>query len=192
MIIPLGNWIIENAARQYALWKEKTGKDFRIAVNVSSKQLVEADFLVNLVNILNKYHVNPDFFEVEITESQQIENNINIQETLNEIKRKGISIAIDDFGTGYSSLHYIKSIPADRIKIAKELVDHIESDLYSHSIVQMVISVAKIKGIKVIAEGVETKEQWECLKSLGCDEIQGYYFAKPMPVEEIENNWICY
>lgn len=96
---------------------------------MSMKQLVEADFVENLNDILNKYHVNPDFFEVEITESQQIENNINILDTLNEIKSLGVSIAIDDFGTGYSSLHYMKSIPADRIKIAKELVDNIESDL---------------------------------------------------------------
>ncbi|WP_200271091.1 putative bifunctional diguanylate cyclase/phosphodiesterase [Clostridium yunnanense] len=190
IIVPLGYWIIENAAKQYALWKEKTGHDYRIAVNVSSKQLVEVDFVEKLEAILKKYEVKPELFEVEITETQQIENSINIQETLCELKRLGVSIAIDDFGTGYSSLYYIKNLPADRIKIAKELIDNVESDFYSRAIIQMVISVANMKGNKVIAEGVETKEQWECLQKLYCDEIQGYYFAKPMPASDIEEKWI--
>lgn len=96
---------------------------------------------------------------------------------LNKVKEVGcIYMLIDDFGTGYSSLYYIKNIPTDRLKIAKELVDNIENDEYSNVIIQMAISVAKVKGIKIIAEGVETKEQFTCLKELGCDEIQGYYF----------------
>lgn len=190
LIVPLGYWIIENAAKQHAAWKAETGNDFRVSVNVSSKQLVEVDFVQRMINILKKYKVSPESFEIEITESQQIENNINILDTLNEIKKYGISIAIDDFGTGYSSLYYLKNIPADRIKIAKELIDNIEKDVYSSLIVQMVISIAKVKGIKVIAEGVETKSQWECLKELECDEIQGYYFAKPMPSDEVRIKWI--
>ena len=190
IIVPLGYWIIENAAKQQAEWKKKTGVEYRIAVNVSSKQLVEVDFVQKVDLILKKYQINPEVFEIEITESQQIENSISILDTLNDIKNLGISIAIDDFGTGYSSLYYIKNIPADRIKIAKELIDHIESDVYSHSIVQMVLSIAKVKGIKVIAEGVETREQWECLKDLGCDEIQGYFFSKPMPTDKLEESWI--
>ncbi|WP_261851302.1 putative bifunctional diguanylate cyclase/phosphodiesterase [Clostridium folliculivorans] len=190
IIVPLGYWIIENAAKQYALWKEKTGHDYRIAVNVSSKQLVEVDFVDRLEAILKKYDIKPELFEVEITETIQIESSINIQETLKELKKLGVSIAIDDFGTGYSSLYYLKNIPADRIKIAKELIDNVESDFYSKAIIQMVISVAKMKGNKVIAEGVETKEQWECLQKLDCDEIQGYYFAKPMPAGDIEEKWI--
>jgi diguanylate cyclase (GGDEF)-like protein len=190
IIVPLGYWIIENAAKQYAIWKGKTGKEYRIAVNVSSKQLVEVDFVDRLEVILKKYKIKPELFEVEITETQQIENSINIQATLNELKRLGVSIAIDDFGTGYSSLYYLKNIPADRIKIAKELIDNVEGDFYTKAIIQMVISTAKMKGNKVIAEGVETKEQWECLRKLECDEIQGYYFAKPMPAGDIEDKWI--
>lgn len=190
MIVPLGYWIMEHAARQYAIWKEKTGRDIRISINVSSRQLVELDFVKRLQNTMEKYDVLPEAFEIEITESQQIDNNLDISETLSEIKKLGVSIAIDDFGTGYSSLYYIKNIPADRIKIAKELIDYIESDIYSNSIIQMIISIAKVRKIKVIAEGVETKEQWECLRDLGCDEIQGFYFAKPLPPEEIETQWL--
>ena len=190
LIVPLGYWIMETAAKQYARWKKETGNDYRISVNVSSKQLIEVDFIQRLHDILDKYNITPEMFEIEITESHQIENSINILETLNEIKKLGVSIAIDDFGTGYSSLYYVKNIPTDRIKIAKELIDNIENDVYSNSIIQMAISVAKVKGIKVIAEGVETKEQLECLRQLGCDEIQGYYFSKPIPADEIEKIWL--
>lgn len=190
LIVPMGYWIIETAAAQQAKWREKTGKNHRIAVNVSSRQLVEVNFVQRLQNLLEKYQVPPESFEIEITESQQIENSMNISETLDAIKALGISLAIDDFGTGYSSLYYIKNLPADRIKIAKELIDNIENDIYSYYIIQMVISIAREKGIAVIAEGVETKEQWNYLKELGCDEIQGYYFAKPMAAREIEETWI--
>ncbi|MGB4659299.1 MAG: EAL domain-containing protein [Mobilitalea sp.] len=190
LIVPLGYWIMETAAKQYATWKKETGNDYRISVNVSSKQLIEVDFARRLQDILDKYNIKPGMFEIEITESYQIENSLNIVETLNEIKKLGVSIAIDDFGTGYSSLYYVKNIPTDRIKIAKELIDNIENDVYSNSIIQMAISVAKVKGIKVIAEGVETKEQLDCLRELGCDEIQGYYFSKPLPAEEVEKIWL--
>lgn len=98
--------------------------------------------------------------------------------------------AIDDFGTGYSSLYYLRELPVNRIKIAKELIDHIDHDIYSKSIVQMVISVAKVNNIKVIAEGVETQKQWDCLKQMDCDEIQGYLFSKPLTPGELENNWL--
>lgn len=190
MIVPLGYWIIEQAAKQHTLWRERTGKDYRISVNVSTRQLVEADFLQRLQEILRKYDVPTASFEIEITESHQIENSVNIAAILNGIRGLGVSLAMDDFGTGYSSLYYIKNMPTDRIKIAKELIDNIENDIYSYYIIQMVISIAREKRIAVIAEGVETKEQWECLKELGCDEIQGYYFAKPMPVTEIEEKWL--
>lgn len=186
MIIPLGYWVIEHALKQYVELTEKTGHMFRMAVNVSAKQLVETDFAARLAEIIGRYDINPEFFEVEITESNRIENSIHIQDTLEQIKKIGLSIAIDDFGTGYSSVYYIKNIPADRIKIAKDLVDNIADDPYARAIIQMLVSAAKVKDIIVIAEGVETKSQWDCLKELGCDEIQGYYFAKPMPVDEVK------
>lgn len=190
IIVPLGYWIIESAAKQGSEWNKKTGKKQRIAVNVSSKQLVEVDFVSRLKEIVERYEIQSEYFEIEITESQEIENSISIRETLDEIHKLGFSIAIDDFGTGYSSLYYIKNIPVERIKIAKELIDKIEEDVYSRSIVQMAISIAKVKDIKVIAEGVETLGQWQCLKEIGCDEIQGYYFSKPYNAEEIEGKWL--
>lgn len=109
---------------------------------------------------------------------------------LNKIREYGVLIAIDDFGTGYSSLYYLKNIPIDRIKIAKELIDNIESDIYSYAIVKMVITIAKRQNIKVIAEGVEKKEQLDKLIELECDEIQGYYFAKPVDEKEFERRFL--
>jgi len=190
LIIPLGYWIMENAAKQLCSWQKESNKNLKMAVNVSVKQLSDRDFLKNLRRILYKYNINPDDFEIEITENVQMENNQNLLDTLNKIKDMGISIAIDDFGTGYSSLYYLKNLPVTRIKIAKELVDNIENDIYSKSIIQMVISIAKTKEIKVIAEGVETYEQWQCLKSLDCDEIQGYYFSRPLIPEDVSEKWL--
>ena len=189
MVIPLGYWVIEYAARQLAKW-QNLGANIRVAVNVSSKQLMEEEFTEKLQMTLEEYHIFPELFEIEITENIQLENNSFIVDTLNQISNMGVSIAIDDFGTGYSSLYYLKNLPVNRIKIAKELIDNIENDIYSNSIVQMVIAVAKRNNIKVIAEGVETIQQWECLKMLGCDEIQGYLFSKPVSADDIEQNWL--
>jgi diguanylate cyclase (GGDEF)-like protein len=190
LIVPLGDWILNKAVKQFREWKDRYDIKGRIAVNVSQKQLIEKDFTKNLFQVIEGYNILPEELEIEITESQELENRIELLKVLENIRDKGVSIAIDDFGTGYSSLHYLKTLPMDRIKIAKELVDHIEEDIYSKSIIQMVISIAKVKGIKVIAEGVETKEQWECLRNLDCDEIQGYYFAKPIPPNEVEVKWL--
>jgi EAL domain-containing protein (putative c-di-GMP-specific phosphodiesterase class I) len=161
-----------------------------MAINISSKQLMEENFLQELTETLMEYAIPTEYFEIEITENVQLENNAMIKSMLQKIRKMGISIAIDDFGTGYSSLHYLKELPVGRIKIAKELIDQISEDIYSRSIVQMVVNVAKVKGIKVIAEGVETKEQWECLKELQCDEIQGYLFSKPLSPSDLEEQWL--
>ena len=190
MIIPLGYWIIEQAAKQYCSWKTTGGRPIKMAVNVSAKQIMEEDFVDRFVDILQQYEIPPEDFEIEITENVQLENTGWMEEVLTKIQEKGISIAVDDFGTGYSSLHYLRKLPIQRIKIARELINGVHYDIYAKAIVQMVISIAKVKSIKIIAEGVETSEQWECLKQMNCDEIQGYFFSKPELPEEIEQKWI--
>ena len=190
MIIPLGYWIIEQAAKQYCAWKKSTGRPVKMAVNVSAKQIMEEDFIDKFVAILQQYEIPPIDFEIEITENVQLENTGWMFDVLTKIQEKGISIAVDDFGTGYSSLHYLRELPIQRIKIARELINGVHYDIYAKSIVQMVISIAKVKNIKIIAEGVETTEQWECLKQMDCDEIQGYFFSKPELPDEIEQKWI--
>lgn len=190
MIFSVGRWVLNEAAKQLRFWRDMYGINMRMAINTSSKQLMEENFLQELTETLMEYAIPTEYFEIEITENVQLENNTMIKNMLQKIREIGISIAIDDFGTGYSSLHYLKELPVGRIKIAKELIDHISEDIYSRSIVQMVINVAKVKGIKVIAEGVETKEQWECLKELQCDEIQGYLFSKPLSPSDLEEQWL--
>jgi len=189
-IIPIGDWVMENAMEQLSQWKKKTKQHLRIAINVSVRQLKDNSFIIRLKEIMEKNHVTPEEVEIEITETLDLEEDIIVKETLLKISSMGISIAVDDFGTGYSSLYYLKQLPVDRVKIAKPLVDLIDKDNYDYAIVKAVITVAKAIGVSVIAEGVERKEQLECLRKLQCDEIQGYYFAKPMSAEEIYKNWI--
>lgn len=189
-IIPIGDWVMENAMEQLSQWKKKTKQHLRIAINVSVRQLKDNSFIIRLKEIMDKNHVTPEEVEIEITETLDLEEDVIVKETLLKISSMGISIAVDDFGTGYSSLYYLKQLPVDRVKIAKPLVDLIDQDNYDYAIVKAVITVAKAIGVSVIAEGVERKEQLECLRKLQCDEIQGYYFAKPMSAEEIYKNWI--
>lgn len=189
-IIPIGNWVMQKAIEQLSEWNKVSTKRARIAINVSVKQLNESNFISNLQETLHRYQVKPEDVEIEITESIQLEENVDIKKILQDIRNMGISIAIDDFGTGYSSLYYIKDLPINRIKIAKPLIDKIDNDLFDNTVVKSVITIAKVKNIRVIAEGVETKEQWECLKNLECDEIQGYFFGKPMPPMEAQEKWL--
>lgn len=190
LIISLGYWIMEQAIRQLVEWQKLTDKELRMAINVSAKQIVDKDFIPKFRALLDQYQVNSSSLEIEITENIQLEENIKMNEIFGEISAMGVSIAIDDFGTGYSSLYYLKNLPVNRIKIAKELIDNIEQDLYDYAIAKAVIFIGKTRKIKVIAEGVENEGQWECLKELECDEIQGYYFAKPMTAEDILKIWI--
>ncbi|MFA9465505.1 MAG: putative bifunctional diguanylate cyclase/phosphodiesterase [Velocimicrobium sp.] len=190
LIVPLGYWILEQGIMQAVRWEKEYAKKIKMAINVSVKQLEDPAFISNLRNILQKYQIEAENIELEITENVQLEENGGVLDIIHQISDMGLSIAIDDFGTGYSSLYYLKNLPINRLKIAKQLIDNMEVDSYDYTIIKMVIQIANARGIKVIAEGVETKEQWNCLKELKCDEIQGYYFARPMPVTDIEKNWL--
>lgn len=189
-IIPIGYWVIKKALKQLAEWNKISSIKPRIAINVSAKQLSERKFIARLKEIIEKNNISPEKVEIEIVESIELDETMEIKEMIQEISDMGITIAVDDFGTGYSSLYYLKNLPINRVKIAKPLIDRIEQDIYDYTIVKSVISIAKVKGIRVIAEGVETNAQLECLKELECDEIQGYYFAKPMSPEEISDKWL--
>ena len=189
-IIPIGYWVMQKALEQLHDWDKVCEQKPRMSINVSAKQLIERDFIKNLSEALIRNQIAPDRLEIEITESSQLEENQEIKDKLIKIHEMGVSIAIDDFGTGYSSLYYLKNLPIDRIKIAKPLIDKIESDIYDNTIVKTAITVAKTRNMRIIAEGVETKEQWEALKEIQCDEIQGYYFARPMPADQIYAEWM--
>lgn len=190
IIAELGYWIIRKVFWQMKEWEKHTGVLLPVAINISAKQLIQKDFVEQFTKLILEYEMNPLYVEIEITESIQLEANTEMKKSLQELKALGVSIAIDDFGTGYSSLYYIKHLNVDRIKIAKELVDHVVEDEFDATIIKSIINIAEIGNIAVIAEGVETKEQWEYLRELGCEQIQGYYFARPLSPDQIQTEWI--
>ncbi|WP_432408584.1 EAL domain-containing protein [Wukongibacter sp. M2B1] len=188
LIIPIGEWVLKTACRQNKMWKEKGYKYNSIAVNVSAVQLQQRNFLRNIKELLEEYNLEPQFLELEITESVLMKYiDWNIQ-TLNGLKNMGVKIAIDDFGTGYSSLNYLKRLPIDSIKIDKSFIDGICMSYNEESIVEGIILLGHKMQLEVVAEGVEVKEQLEILGEKKCDKIQGYYISKPYPAEEIEKN----
>ena len=186
LIIPITSWVLRNACAQANAWRLKGSTDARFSVNISMRQFKEKDFVETLTNILKETGLPPGCLEIELTESvimTDVENTIKI---LHDLKELGIRLSIDDFGTGFSSLSYLKSMPIDVIKIDRSFIRDIPSDEDDIAITTAIINMAHGLDIEVIAEGVETMEQFELLKKLGCDNIQGYLFMKPASAQETE------
>lgn len=179
-------WILKEACLQCREWMEKGYKFKSISVNVSSVDMQKNNFLESIKNILKETKISPDIIELEITETalmKSIDYNIN---ELNQLMKIGIRIALDDFGTGYSSLNYLRSIPINTLKIDKSFIDNITTSKKEESIMNNIIEMAHTMDLKVVAEGVETRNQLKILKEKRCDYIQGYYFSRALPPEEIE------
>ena len=181
MIVEIGEWALREACRQHADWRKHGLPSVPIAVNLSPRQLRERNFAKRLGGILTETGVPPDGIEVEITESMLMSDVPNGIDTLNAIHEMGVRISMDDFGTGYSSLSYLKRYPIDAIKIDKSFVLDIATDSDDREIVSTIISMGHALNRRVIAEGVETKDQYEALSTYKCDEIQGFYFSHPLP-----------
>ena len=161
-----------------------------MSINISPMQIEHAGFVKCLHEKLQHHNIEPNWIDLEITENCTVNSNAPIKQIFDLLDEIGVSTSIDDFGTGYSSLSYIKKFNIDRLKIAKELIDNIDSDESALLIVQAIIMMAKGLKLKIIAEGVENINQLEILEELGCDEIQGYFFGKPVPSDEFENQHI--
>ncbi len=185
LIFSIGEWVLRTACLQANTWASAGYRDLKIAVNISGKQLKQPDFLEVAARALRESGVNPERIEFEFTESVIMEEAEKTIEILRELKKMGLLLSIDDFGTGYSSLNYLKNFPIDRIKIDRSFVVDLSSSSDDAAIVQAIISLAGVLRLKVIAEGIETKEQLDCLKKLGCHEMQGYLFGKPMSADEL-------
>ncbi len=183
-ILKLDLYIFEQVCKDMKMCKEKYGKEPVISVNVSRQHFMEENFLEKYAMITEKYGINPNNIDLEITESAAVNDGIDIIEIMKKMKKLGFLISIDDFGTGYSSLSMLQDMPADIIKIDKSFVDRIEKK--EKNIVDYILNIAKELNLETIAEGVETKEQREYLLEKGCDIIQGYYYSKPLPVDEFE------
>ena len=183
-ILKLDLYVFEQVCSDMKMWKEKYQKEPIISVNVSRNHFLDEHFLEKYMMISSQYGINTNKIDLEITESATIEAGIDIIEIMNKMKRLGFMISIDDFGTGYSSLSALQDMPADILKIDKSFVDRIGKN--EKNIIDYILTIAKELKLTTIAEGVETKEQRDYLLEKGCDIIQGYYYAKPMPEEEFE------
>jgi len=183
LIFSIGEWVLRSACQQARRWAEAGHPEFKVAVNVSGKQLKQADFVTMLTGILRDTGINPRVLELEFTESVIMENAESTIDTLCSLKRMGVQLSIDDFGTGYSSLNYLKHFPVDRIKIDRSFVADVNRSNDDAAIVEAIISMGRSLSLKVLAEGVENSDQLHHLTALGCDEVQGFYLAKPMAAD---------
>ena len=163
---------------------KETGSDVTLSVNVSVRHLMKNNFIENIKNIIASHNIAPERIEIEITESIMIDSAEKALQRIDEIKSMGMKVAIDDFGTGYSSLSYLKDFPSDMLKIDKSFIDQMNLSESSRQYVAMIISIGHILDLKVISEGVESADQVDVLKNIGCDYIQGFVWGKPMPPEE--------
>lgn len=184
-IISLGAWIIETAVSQAKAWQIELGLDVPIAINISVMQFRREDFYDQVVGVLERSQLPPELLCLEITESVAMAGTELSAQLIGRLHAIGVSTAIDDFGSGYSSLNYLKHMKVDKLKIDQVFVRDIGQDGRDDAIVTSIVQLAHSLGFKTIAEGVETKAQYESLRRMGCDEIQGYYFARPMPAEDV-------
>lgn len=185
-IISIGNWVVRESIRQYALWRKQYGLDFVISINISAMQYRRDEFVSELIHILEEYKVEPAMVELEITESVLIDDFASVTEKLRVLKEYGIKISLDDFGTGFSSLSYLKTLPIDTLKIDKSFIDTVLSDSNTRIITESIINMVKSLGFESIAEGVEEEQQYRYLHAIGCDAIQGYLLGRPQAATQIE------
>ena len=185
-IIPIGTWVLEESIRNFANWKKQYSYPMIMSINISAIQYKKSNFVSQLLEFLHYYEVKPQEIELEITESILIDDFKKVTEKLCLLREYGIRVALDDFGTGFSSLAYLKGLPIDTLKIDKSFIDTVLSDKSTQIIIESIITMVKNLGYEVIAEGVEEKAQYEYLKSVHCDIIQGYYLGKPMEADRIQ------
>ena len=184
LILDVGEQIIEMAFAKLSRLSEMGIKKW-VSINISPLQFQFQDIPHIISKALIKYNVDPSMLVIEVTENIFLENITRVAAILNQLSKMGVRIAIDDFGSGYSSLRYVQMLPIDKIKIDKAFIDNVGSSVESQGIVKAVVNMSHSMGYKVVAEGVETEEQLEALKNMGCDYIQGYFFSKPVSFDEL-------
>lgn len=183
LIISIGQWVLETACAQAKKWQDDGFPFMQISVNVSARQFKQPSFIRLVKETLMKTGLHPTYLNLEITESMTTDVN-NCQLTLRQLRDIGINVSIDDFGTGYSSLSYLSDFPITHLKIDQVFVQNLSTS--KRAIVKTIITLAKSLSLNVIAEGVETEEQMQFLQSLGCDEMQGFFYSKPLPTDQIK------
>lgn len=183
LITAIGKWVLHTACAQNKAWQDMGLPPAVVSVNVSAQQFRASNFVRSVADTLKETGLDPGYLEIELTESVMHDAPALVA-MLGELKRLGVHVAIDDFGTGYSSLSSLKRFPVDRLKVDRSFVEHIASDPDDAAIVRTIIALGRNLGLKVVAEGVETAEQMRFLREHACDEVQGYYFSRPIPTQQ--------
>ncbi len=191
LIVPIGEWVMEHAFQQVAEWQRKSGRDLKIAMNVSRAQIFDGERLIrSMEQSIRSAGIDPRGVEMELTETMLLKNSDETAALLSRLGELGIGLAIDDFGTGYSSLSYLKQLPVDSIKVDSSFVRDIGVDSNDEAIVRAIIAMTHSLKLNVIAEGVEREEQYRVLRDLECDEYQGFFFSQPLPAAEFEAKFL--
>jgi EAL domain-containing protein (putative c-di-GMP-specific phosphodiesterase class I) len=183
LIVPLGDWVMHTACKAHRAWQAKRVAPARIAVNLSPRQFLHAGLVKDTVRVLEGSGCRPRYLELEITESMVMHDPAGAAMVIAELKELGMRIAMDDFGTGYSSLAHLRRFPIDTLKIDRSFISDLPGDAGNMAITDAIIAMARTLHLTVIAEGVETRPQFDILRRLGCDEVQGYYFSEAVPFD---------
>ena len=190
LINPIGEFVLEQAAKRCKYWNDMGHPNYKVNVNLSVVQLLQNDIIKKIKKVLDETRINPHNLTLEVTESLAINDMEHMKRILSEIKSLGVKVALDDFGTGYSSLNHIREMPIDVIKIDRCFIEHLGEDDFSDAFVKMVNELANTIGVKVCVEGVETKLQLDVASDMKVSMIQGYYFGKPMKIAEFEAKYL--
>ena len=190
MIVSIGTWVLREACRQVKSWQNMNLGEFKVSVNVSPLQFSQPTFLSTVMKALQHTGLDPQYLELEMTETVVMDRLEDVSRALRSLRAIGISIAIDDFGTGYSSLAYLRDLPIDTVKIDRAFVSDLGSPLeapqFALALIEAIMSLAGHLDLQVVAEGLETRDQLEIVRDLGCHIGQGYYFSKPLPSDALE------
>ncbi len=186
-ILSIGKFVLDEACRQHSLWKKRVANGQRLwmSINVSTKQLLQKKFLIDTLEVFEKYRIEPSEIKLEITESILLEYSDAMISVLRQFRAIGLNLSMDDFGTGYSSLSYLRKLPLSSLKIDRSFISQICDESESSEIVKSIILLSKTLKLEVVAEGIETAAQDEMLRQFGCDLGQGYYYSKPLYVEDV-------
>jgi len=184
LIVPIGKWVLNTACAQNVAWQRAGLPPLCVAVNLSARQFADEDLIKDIDDALRNSGMKPELLELELTESMVIQNTERAGRVLAELKKMGVRLAIDDFGVGYSSLTHLKRFPIDTLKVDRSFIRDLPQDPEDRAITEAIIAMGKSLNLTVVAEGVETLEQQTFLQDHACDEMQGFFFSKPIPGDE--------
>ncbi|MBD8038380.1 EAL domain-containing protein [Solibacillus sp. A46] len=189
-ITDISEWVIAKAGRQVMIWNEQFNLNMRVAVNISPSHLKAENFIERLKNILKANEISPNSLEIEITEMSFLDQNADLLSTITQLKEMGITLAIDDFGTGYSSLSYLKRFPVDLLKIDRSFIHEMYKNEADVAMVAAIITLARALDLKIVAEGVEEYKDLLLLRDFNCEFVQGYYYSRPLTIEDFSKRLI--